>query len=65
MGHAGVLGVDPGEVTAARICTCDSAEQANVRAIGTERILVGEPDDVMLRRWLLQVQRRRDSLQPT
>jgi hypothetical protein len=65
MGYGRVLGVDADQVTAARVGACVSAEQAIARAIGTERVLLREPDDAMLRRWLLQVQHRRDELQTT
>ena len=65
MGYAGVVGVDPEVVTAARLATCDSALRTiNAALAGPARRFVGEPDDARLRRWLQQVQHRRDSLQP-
>jgi hypothetical protein len=64
LGQGNVRGANPDEVRAARLDICDRAERAIERAIGSERILLREPDDAMLRRWLQQVQRRRDALQP-
>jgi hypothetical protein len=65
MGRGRVRGADMDEVTAARIATCDRAQQAITRALaGPERRWTPEPDDVTLRRWRQEVQHRRDALQP-
>jgi hypothetical protein len=65
MGQGRVRGADPDEVRTARLDTCARAERAiNAALAGPERRFVGEPDDASLRRWLQQVQQRRDALQP-
>jgi hypothetical protein len=65
-GMSSVLGADMDEVRAARIGACDRAERAiNAALAGPERRFFVEPDDARLRRWRLQLQRRRDALQPT
>jgi hypothetical protein len=63
-GMGQVRGADPDEVRTARVQTHRRAEQAIEAAIGSERVLLREPCDVTLRRWLEQVKQRRAALQP-
>jgi hypothetical protein len=64
LGARGVLGGDTEAITAERLEWLDRAERAIERAIGTERILLAEPDDAMLRQWLDVLRQRRAALQP-
>jgi hypothetical protein len=59
-----LLGVDMGEVWAARLATIVGAERAVERALaGPARVLYSEPDDAALERMRAYLETRRDELE--
>jgi hypothetical protein len=65
MGQGRIHGGDMESITLERLATLDRTSRAIERAIGTERIILREPDDAMLRQWLDVLQQRRAAIKPT